>query len=264
MKLLVGSVYCNSPRNETWHKLQMQFLQETTSDFDHLIIITQDTDYNIFEQQRILKVLPAGHYKKLRVHGRQGEFTAHLDGCNEFLHHYYNHSEYDHLLLLDSDCFPIRKGWQELLVEKMGNKQFAAPFRTENLDLYPHPCAFFLKDRTCPISFTPDKWILNQIGQRFIDSGTSIDLRWFYPLMRSNVYNPHPIFAGIYHDMFYHHCCGSRDNPSTRAISAGYFDHHLTGHKELEEILYSHLNDDPEGLINKLRTGEKLACKIWL
>jgi hypothetical protein len=254
MKLLVGSVYCNSPRNAVWYKLQMQFLKETTADFDHHIIITQDTDYNIFDS-RILKVLPKGHYNKLKVHGQSGEFTAHLDGCNEFLQYYYNHPEYDHLLILDSDCWPIREGWRELLIEKMGTSQYAAPVRMENFDMYPHPSAFFLRDRNCGVSFTPDKWIMNLIGQRFIDSGTSIELKWCYPLMRSNVYNPHPIFAGVYNDMFYHHCCGSRQ-AKTRAITKGYFDHHISDHEVIERDLYDRLKYNARGFINHIRTGE--------
>lgn len=251
MKLLVGSVFCNSPRNVVWNKLQMEFLRETTADFDRFVIITQDTDYNIFES-RILKVLPKGYYKKLNVHGQQGEFTAHLEGCNEFLRHYYDHPEYDHLLILDSDCWPVRKGWQELLIKKMEHSQYAAPIRVENFDMYPHPSAFFLRDRNCGVSFTPDKWIKNMIGQRFIDSGTSIDMQWCYPLMRSNAYNPHPIFAGVYNDMFYHHSCGSRQ-AITRAITKGYFDHHINDHQSTEEDLYEQLKNNARGFIEKLR-----------
>lgn len=254
MKLLVGSVFSNSSRNPTWHKLQMDFLKKTTVDFDHFVIITQDTDYNIFES-RILKVLPAGWYNKLKVHEQQGEFTAHLDGCNEFLQYFYNHPEYDHLLIIDSDCFPIREGWQELLIKKMNNKQFAAIVRMENFDLYPHPSVFFLKDRNCGINFTPDKWIINLIGQRFIDCGTSIDMRWCYPLIRTNVYNPHPIISGVYHDMFYHHCCGSRQ-VRTRGISSGYYDHHVINHDKIEETLYERLKNNPKDFINHIRTGE--------
>jgi superfamily I DNA and RNA helicase len=223
----------------------MQFLKETTADFDHFVIITQDTDYNIFES-RILKVLPKGYYNKLNVHGQQGEFTAHLEGCNEFLQYYYNHPEYDHLLILDSDCWPIREGWQELLVEKMEHYQYAAPIQMENFDMYPHPSAFFLRDRNCGISFTPDKWVTNMIGQRFIDVGTSIDLQWCYPLVRSNACNPHPIFAGIYSDMFYHH------GGSNRATTKGYFDHYVRT-TITEENLYSQLKNNARGFVNSLR-----------
>lgn len=256
MKLLVGSVFSNSPRNPTWHKLQMEFLKETTVDFDHFVIITQDTDYNIFES-RILKVFPAGWYKKLVIHGKPERFTAHLDGCNEFLQYFYSHPEYNHLLILDSDCFPFRKGWQKLLIEKMKNHEFAAAIRAENLDTFPHPCVLFLRKRDTYLrSFTPDKWTINLIGQKFADTGATLDQRWCYPLMRSNVYNPHPIFAGAYHDMFYHHGCGSRQ-AKTRAIDCGYFDHQITNHEEIEETLYEQLKNNPKEFINHI-TG-KLA-----
>src|SRR2546425_2026497 len=43
------------------------------------------------------------------------------------------------------DCFPVRKGWHDVLANQMHrfNKDFAAPVRAENLDLFPHPSAVF-------------------------------------------------------------------------------------------------------------------------
>jgi hypothetical protein len=80
----------------------------------------------------------------------------------------------------------------------------------------------------------------------------SLHKYWCYPLMRSNVYSPHPIFAGIYHDMFYHH--GSMP---TRATTKGYFDHHINDHEKIEKDLYDRLRDNPRGFINHIRTGSQ-------
>lgn len=240
--LLVGSIFDNSPRNKNLYEIQTKFLEKTTENFEHVVIISQDTDYKLFNS-KIIKVFPPKKYKKLKIHGQSKDFDLYLDGCNELLRYYRIHDKYNELLILDKDAFPISQKWQRKLELNMGNKQYAAPIKIETLDTYPHPSIFFLKDKYWQWNFTPDKWTVNLINERFLDIGSTVDLKWCYPLLRSNTYNPHPIYAGIYCDIFYHHGFSS-----VRGLN--YWD--VKNHEQKERDLFNELINDTEKFINSL------------
>jgi len=257
MKLLVGSFYSASTRNSFWHKLKIEYLKHTTKNFDHFVIITKDVDYTIFDQ-KILKILPSKDIE-LKIHNQAKSFSQQLEACNFFLEYYRKKEEYDSLLLLDNTSFPITNNWQEKLEEEMEDKSYAAPLKTENFDNFPNCSNFFLKSKDNPLwnwNFTPDKWIRDLSGKMCLEIGSCIDSKYhFYPLLRSNIYNPHPILAGVYHDLFYHH--GSNDNEiSYRSIDINnYFKDKFLDHKKIEQELFQYLSKDPQGFIDHLKNG---------
>lgn len=138
-----------------------------------------------------------------------------LEVCRRWIN---NHHPNSHILILDSDAFPIKLNWFEIITGLMNRyeKKIAAPVRFENLDLFPHPCAMLLAPNTINeswFSFADDLPSKNLIGHDVSDVGSGMTdcLPKILPLLRSNAINPHPIACGIYQDCFYHHGAGSRD-----------------------------------------------------
>lgn len=138
--------------------------------------------------------------------------------------------EDDILIFLDGDAFPI--GDIEPLIEKkLSDYRLIAVQRLENSgDIQPHPC-FCATTVGFWKSIRGDwkggyKWRNNE-GRWITDVGGNLlkQLRHsgveFYPLLRSNKRNLHPLLFGIYEDVIYHHGAGFRD-PLTRIDQAQF------------------------------------------
>lgn len=202
-KVLIGSVYSDSPRSLTWYKLQIEWLNKTT-DFEHVVYPNCDLNFNSSI------VLPRGF--------QQGQL-AHIEGLNSLVN-FFKTTDYENFLLLDSDCFPIRK-WTEELLFSMKGYSVAAIVRQENLDTFAHPAAFFFtRDILDKIEFGLNLQY-NMIGQKFYE--TSSNIKEFWPLIRTNKINYHHILYGVYWDTFYHHGAGSRDL-KFRCYEQGYYN----------------------------------------
>jgi hypothetical protein len=141
----------------------------------------------------------------------------------------------------------------------------AAAVRAENLDALPHPCTFFIDGSylrqmprghirliTKPITnfagFTCDDFFFEDSVAR-----DELGRQLWYPLMRTNTWNPHPIVGAVYGHMFYHHGAGSR-SPAFRVIETGIYRHVVTEEQlqALEHNLYEMLCSDPERLCGEL------------
>lgn len=195
MKLLVGSVYIDHPRSHAWYDLQMKYLNLTTDNFEH-IVCTGGRD-DLYRRSKVIK-----------IQSKPGQ-PGHILGLNTIIHHFNRHTEYDHLLLLDSDCFPIQNLWQYNLDKAMGDFDVAAVVRYENLDTFAHPCVFYVRRQAAKnLNFAMLKQT-NLVGFPYED--TSSNVTRFFPLIRSNTVNYHPILFGVYWDCFYHHGAGSRN-----------------------------------------------------
>jgi len=242
----VGSVFGPTERNRVWLKLQQRFLKMTTDSFDYVAYLN-NADRRLFSEVNVIG------YSTERY---EGSCNPHANGLNKILSYFRKHP-YRYYLLLDSDCFPVTKGWINILLSQMelGEWKMAAPIRTENLDLFPHPCAFFIKGEAIhdpAINFKP-KTTTNLLGFGAWDPGAAISLKKCFPLLRSNVYNPHPLFAAIYHHLFYHHSSGSRV-PNSRVLRYGYLDSRIsrTSHARIEKDLYRRLTKNPSRFIREL------------
>jgi hypothetical protein len=177
----------------------------------------------------------------------------------------------NHVLLLDSDAFPIHPNWLEKLLawmqadERVPPRTYATAVRTENLDTFPHPCIFFVRgDYFRGLSSPADHFGFcksperNLLGVAFEDvtcrlirdaSGRQL---WL-PMTRTNLANPHPVFAAVYGGLFYHHGAGSR-SPELRCVHLRQFDHHIprSAHAEIEQALYRDLSTDPMQFLGRL------------
>jgi hypothetical protein len=124
----------------------------------------------------------------------------------------------DILLFLDSDAFPVVpvSRW---LTESLEEYALVAIQRRENFgDLRPHPsfCATTIGQwRQLGGDWSRKPWTTPS-GSQLDDAGTLVlealearGLRWL-PLSRTNSFNPHPLFFGVYGHRIYHHGAGSR------------------------------------------------------
>lgn len=236
MKLLVGSVFLDHPRADTWYRLQLKFLRRTTTDFDHVVFLNGHA--NVYNESRVIADPSPTSIAQ----------DGHVRGLNAIVQHF-KQGDYDTLLLLDNDAFPIRCGWQSALLDAMGDHQVAAVMRYENLDTFAHPSAFFATRSAAERLVFGYFNQVNILGIPFRD--TSSNVTSFFPLVRTNYKNPHPILCGIYGDTCYHHGAGSR-SVDFRLFGCGYLKEkpHV---EQLERRLFASLVDDPFGFVGSLR-----------
>ena len=249
--LLIASIYGPSERNKEWYFLQRKFISKTTLiPFDFKLVLNKVSS-DIFEEKHILL--------------RNKKNIGHPAAIEQIVEFVKANQRYSSILLLDSDCFPDRAGWHSVLDQQMAkyNKQIAAPIRYENLDSFPHPCAVYM-DRVVVdedvINFSYTE-TLNLLGDIFEEVGGAMinHSARVLPLLRTNRINLHPVAAGVYHHLFYHHAAGSRGFDFRLTKRYSYYDHWMPQSveeqvqlgKSLERLLF--LN--PERFIDKLMYG---------
>ena len=111
MKILVGTILAKDDEvQREWLSLQLSFLKATTSVFDHMAIVWGGVkDKEIYEITTVVE-------PELKLQGSE----AHVKGLHYLLHLFkQQQGQFDYFLFLDSDAFPIRVGWAELLKAKL-------------------------------------------------------------------------------------------------------------------------------------------------
>lgn len=251
--LIIGAVHSQCPRFEMWANLQHDFISENTSNFEYVVYTNGHVDQSCFK----CKVIGGEDYTATSSQTGLEQSNNHFHGLNVILNYFREHKA-AYYLLLDSDCFPINPNWQDILIKQMArwSKDIAAPLRFENLDVFPHPCAFFMSHEALHsdwfnLGVSPNK---NLLGQDIKDVGCKVPVERCYPLLKTNTISPHTNFSIIYSHLFYHHTCGSR-SLLTRSINSGYYRHivkNSSEHWNIEEKLYNRLVENPQEYIRWL------------
>jgi hypothetical protein len=236
--LLVASVFAGHVNDGFWLRLQREELARTTGAFDHAVFLN-GADERLFDGSIVI-----GSNPEPRTFSE-----GHADALAEITRYCRAHS-YDRFLILDSDAFPVRSGWIDILdaaLERTG-KGFAAPIRTENLDLFAHPSIFYTRSvEMIGFALRP---ATNLLGQEVVDLVAGTDSSRWFPLVKTNRVSPHPLLSAIYFDLFYHHGCGSR-NFLMRGVRSGYYDH-IVGGSAAPENLFDRLAADPRCFVESL------------
>ena len=158
------------------------------------------------------------HAKFDRVFDLEGE---HPEKLNELARHVIAEAAPDDLLVfIDGDAFPIAD-WVPRITELMKRYRLVAVRRDENLgDYQPHPCfcvttASLWQEIEGDWSRGGRPWI-NAAGLARQDAGGKVltkledrRIEW-YPLLRTNKTDLHPVMFAVYDDLVYHHGCGFR------------------------------------------------------
>lgn len=244
MKTLVLSVHINGGHSQLWRDLQPRFVAETNGAYEYGVVVNGD-DPALYPN--VVRHIPA------QVPHRQA-----LDVVMEIFKA--NRRRFSHFLLLDSDCFPVRPDWQKVLIGLLGDRyRYAAPVRTENYDLFPHPCAFFMSREFLDLANFDFRQSPNLLGIWVSDVGAAMPkiaggAQVWHPLLKTNYTVPHPLYASIYGDLFYHHCAGSR-GLGFRANSYRCYDHLFDrrAHKKIYSRVTAQLQARPREFIDGLR-----------
>lgn len=244
MKTLILSVHIDGGQSHVWRDLQPKFVAETQGHYEYGVVVNGDDPAR---HSNVISHLPVKTSHRQALEVVMGLFKSHRD-------------RFSHFLLLDSDCFPVRPDWQQVLVKLMGSQyQYAAPVRTENFDLFPHPSAFFMTRDFLDQANFDFQQLPNLLGMWVSDVGAAMPkiaggAQIWHPLVKTNYLAPHPVYASIYGDLFYHHCAGSR-GLGFRANSYRCYDH-LFGrndHKKIYRRLTAQLQARPRAFIDGLR-----------
>ena len=133
----------------------------------------------------------------------------------------------DILIFIDGDAFPIAP-IMPFLREKLAEFPLVAIQRLENNgDSQPHPCFCVTTAkfwRELPGDWRRGATWINPQGVEVTDVGGNLrqllidrDIDW-YPILRSNKVNPHPLNFGVYGDLVYHHGGGFRATAGGRVM----------------------------------------------
>ncbi len=160
---------------------------------------------------RIVKQVPIPHSDRLfeLAHPRALDYLARKVSAN-----------FDYIVTLDTDSFPVRADWLDVLVSACERGAAVAGVYRDEMAPKVRPfihvsgfCARRNDLRALGVSFgrklQEDSDDNQDVGQKityeFLRLGREIA-----PLERSNKVNYHPIVGGIYGDVIYHHGAGSR------------------------------------------------------
>ncbi len=243
------SVYAPSDYNHHWYKLQKEFIERNTTVSYDFKVIVNNIDTSLFEEEEIVKV--------------NNENIGHPAGIRQIFDYMRENQQYSGYLLLDSDCFPVRIGWQDIITKQMAQfkKNLAAPIRFENLDFFPHPCVVYMNKNGVnnpEVNFDYSV-VKNLLGDDIDEVGGNMVnvMDDVMPLLRTNRINLHPVAAGIYHHLFYHHGAGSRGFDFRLLKMYGYYDHWIDNNEQpnFGENLISLLRQSPESFVEKLMYG---------
>jgi hypothetical protein len=274
-KLLVGSVYIPDDRNEFWLRLQLHYLKRFVGDFDHVVFSNRAVT-SVFRESTVIGSIPA------ELGFQWGEYGRAMDSLMTY---FAASDNYEYYLVLDPDAFPFKPQWVDELAELMRarpefeivDRRFAAPVRCENLDTFPHGCAFFaerdwLKTNVGRLGWA-DVPTTNLLGvackdATLVDQTIAFDpngKQIWLPLLRTNSVNFHPIIGAVYGDIFYHHGAGSRP-PRFRAVSHGAYDNFadqsVTDRRGAE--MFDALQRDPSAYLKTLTSEQKITKRrFW-
>lgn len=155
---------------------------------------------------------------------------------------------------------------------EMTNRWYSAPLRAETFETYPWLGLFYVRGKYIheDIADWFPREYENSFGHKYREFGTSRNKTHhgeesiWYPLLRSNTLNLHPIRFGVYNHLFYHHMKGSwnKEDPNfksektalARSEHYGYYDHYIPrqSHPLISEHCHKRLMTDPEGFICQL------------
>ncbi len=165
--------------------------------------------------------------------------------------------KYRWIVHLDSDAFPVSDGWLESSVERISYQSpMVAVRRVENGDHHSDR-SFLVYSRA---GYRRHAFDFSKINR--VDSGAGISAELeasgfaWSAMLRSNTYDYHPLIAGIYDDLIYHHAAGSRE-PKFRFNKDQRRDEtHWIREQAIHRVLMRRAFDHTDALIAELR-GER-------
>ncbi|MBK1634208.1 hypothetical protein [Rhodovulum adriaticum] len=195
-------------KNTRWIGRQLRHIAGYTTGDYRIACFHTDLDGPIPEDSRWL----FREETRIREHATKLDILAH-EVCRQ------GARDDDILVFIDSDAFPVAP-WEARLLPALDRHELTAVQRLENFGSpQPHPCfcatTVGFWRRIGGTWASGHKW-RSETGAKVTDVGGNLlkhleaeNIDWA-PLLRSNAYNPHPLWFGLYADAIYHHGAGSR------------------------------------------------------
>lgn len=252
-KLLIGSVYGPGNRNSDLLWLQHMFFSRSIEfrQYDHVLVFNSASISLDYKKYR-MKVVGQNS-------GLNGETNeSHAKGLSDLLKYFMeNRDQYSYFMFIDSDAWPIKKRWISILEKQMNGNQprdIAVVIRNENLERRLHSSILFCKPNALAnikFNIAPKGGVFDVMGQKEMDVWTGPYYQdnplSVFPLIRTNQKNDHPVWSGIYYDMFYHHGGGSKQ---CKGRSYRYY-HHIVGSSNSNRR-FSKMKSNPCDYISEL------------
>lgn len=263
-RLFVGSVYgADEEVNKKWFGLQSHFLSMTTKGYTHFVCADRDVGFDgdyrfvkkVYQEEEFWHDIGAVRPKSTKEPPSDKYYLEHVNGLKTLIDEFRRNIEYGWMLLLDSDAFPVRAGWQNVLPQHINHKkkQWASAVRVECLDLFPHPCVWLIPRRALDVldnlaSMPP---VPDICGRNVMNIGTGLSTKDALPLIKTNVWSPHPFMCTVYYGAFYHHAGGSRA-PGNKSIQ--YYRNTVPDgyHRKFYDDVDGMLLANPEEFISRL------------
>jgi hypothetical protein len=166
--------------------------------------------------------------------------------------------DYRWIIHLDSDAFPVSDDWLPTTLRKIRyNQPVVAVKRVENGDQHSDRC-FLVYSRA---GFRRHCFDFSMVG--VADAGGAISayleergLDW-HAMLRSNKHDYHPLIAGIYDDLIYHHAAGSRLPRFRQNQELWNQKEHFRHEQATHRILMRRLFNQTDDLLAELRGEQK-------
>ena len=248
---------------------------------------TQD-EYKIYaglsqaNNEKYYKAKEEGNYKNFHFVDLNSVHNQHWYRMNYLLQQIIANestiNEDDLLIFTDGDAFPVYP-WVENIRTQLAEPtvEVVAIQRSENPEPklherfkpYPHPCFFATK-----LKFWIDNRLVWNLHPPQIQTAGPVLKLWleqndytYKPLLRTNVFNIHPLYFGIYGDIIYHHGAGNREvydsidiwprvglNPDTDLDLR--YPNILRVNKKLSNLIFEEILED-DNFINVYLMGRK-------
>lgn len=253
-------VITNHHETPKWINLQSKHLEKYTSDSYKVCCGITDMELSLKDH----KVTNYNFYN-IRVP------NVHSDKLNELYRiqtEVFDCQDDDLLVFLDPDALMFMNNWDKKIRDYLLDFEVVAISREENIEPllredqkpYPHPCFLattvkFWRENNLSWDLDPSQGAecAGVLLKQFLDQN---NIEW-KRLLRTNVYNLHPLNFGIYDDMIYHHGSGNRpvydsiDIWSREELAQAYgvgLDLHwpelLDFNTSLSELVFKHITED--------------------
>lgn len=207
MRVLLASVYADN----SWdlYPFQREFIAATTPGATHLIVSRTKPpfacDWLHAPQMGRRRLGAEQHAIGLRA------ITAYVVGRQQ---------DFDLAVLCDSDAFPVRGDWAQTIMrcltrgadpKSQGDVTYVAPMRPEAMEMFPHVSflAFLPQFAGALRPHMIRSHGSTIFGTRLRGPGAGLPVTQCFPLLKSNVWSPHPLVHSIYGDLVYHRAIGS-------------------------------------------------------
>ena len=253
-RIMACTVVSPTPRNKYWAQFQLSTLRTSAAVLDRFAIINGFSNDNAIWEGNGYHILAKSHLN-----------MGHGWGLGIALDTFKKSGQYDWLLILDSDAWPVDEQWFQICKRLMAirERKGVAVIRYENFDTFPHPCVFLASKKLIDsgVEFRLRTHV-NVLG----DAVTDLSLAYkdfdndIVPLIRSNKVNFHPLFGGLYSHIFYHHGAGSRFAGQTRLAESQMCDHYIKPeeHISIESKMFEKMINDYPSYMATLKHGLNL------